>query len=188
MSTGNAAELTRLTRLARDTFYDTTLPFPLIDAVTAQMSIARTPTCFWVEDGAFYGFEGCNGASTPHSDAIGGCCPLNCTHVWNYEMALARLFPDLERSMRDTEWDIQQHPSGYLPHRVLLPTYLPRPWGPDDRRPGQPGARRPARRDPQDLPRVPGQRRRCLARARLAGGEAGARSRLGRRTTPGGPA
>ena len=43
-------------------------------------------------------------------------------------MALARLFPELERSMRDTEWEIQQHPSGYLPHRVLLPTYLPRPW------------------------------------------------------------
>jgi uncharacterized protein (DUF608 family) len=120
--------LTAQTRLARDTFYDTTLPAPLIDAVTSQMSIARTPSCFWVEDGAFYGFEGCNGASTRHNEPVGGCCPLNCTHVWNYEMALARLFPDLERSMRDTEWDLQQHPSGYLPHRVLLPTYLPRIW------------------------------------------------------------
>jgi uncharacterized protein (DUF608 family) len=120
--------LTRLTRLARDTFYDTTLPFTLIDAVTSQMSIARTPSCFWVEDGTFYGFEGCLGASTPHSDPVGGCCPLNCTHVWNYEMALARLFPDLERSMRDIEWDVQQHPSGYLPHRVVVPTYLPRVW------------------------------------------------------------
>lgn len=29
--------------------------------------------------------------------------------------------------MRETEWLIQQHPSGYLPHRVLLPIYLPRP-------------------------------------------------------------
>ncbi|CAA9572960.1 MAG: GH116 [uncultured Thermomicrobiales bacterium] len=116
------------TRLARDTFYDTTLPAPLIEAVGSQMSIARTPTCFWVEDGTFYGFEGCNGASTPHNEPVGGCCPLNCTHVWNYEMALARLYPDLERTMRDVEWDIQQHPSGYLPHRVLLPTYLPRIW------------------------------------------------------------
>jgi non-lysosomal glucosylceramidase len=121
--------LTRQTRLARDTFYDTTLPFPLIDAVTSQMSVSRTPICFWVEGGAFYGFEGGHGASTPHADLVGGSCPLNCTHVWNYEMALARLFPDLERSMRDTEWDVQQHPSGYVPHRVLLPTYLPRPWG-----------------------------------------------------------
>jgi non-lysosomal glucosylceramidase len=115
------------TRLARDTLYDTTLPYPLIDAVTSQMSIIRTPTCFWTEDGRFYGFEGCCGASTSHCTQS-GCCPLNCTHVWNYEMALARLFPALERTMRETEWDIQQHPSGYLPHRVALPTYLPRPW------------------------------------------------------------
>lgn len=120
--------LVKGTRLARDTFYDTTLPSPIIDTVTSQMSIIRSPTCFWAEDGRFYGFEGCCGASTPHTEPVGGCCPMNCTHVWNYEMALARLFPPLERSMRETEWDIQQHPSGYLPHRVVLPTYLPRIW------------------------------------------------------------
>ena len=125
----NLPRLASQTRLARDTFNDTTLPAPLIDAVTSQMSIIRTPTCFWTEDGAFYGFEGGCGASTAHhTEPTGGSCPLNCTHVWNYEMALSRLFPALERTMRDTEWQIQQHPSGYLPHRVLMPTYLPRPW------------------------------------------------------------
>jgi uncharacterized protein (DUF608 family) len=125
----NLARLTHETQLARDTFYDTTLPHALIDTVTSQMSIMRTPACFWTEDGRFYGFEGCNGASTAdHTEPYGGCCPLNCTHVWNYEMALARLFPALERTMRETEWDAQQHPSGYLPHRVLLPLYLPRVW------------------------------------------------------------
>ncbi len=124
----NRVRLTAETRLARDTFFDTTLPPPLIDAVTSQMSIARTPTCFWTEDGNFYGFEGCNGASTPKWDPVEGSCPLNCTHVWNYEMALARLYPDLARTMRDVEWQIQQHESGFLLHRVLLPTYLPRPW------------------------------------------------------------
>jgi uncharacterized protein (DUF608 family) len=60
---------------------------------------------------------------------------MNCNHVWNYEMALARLFPQLERSMRDLEWFHQQHSSGYLPHRVVLPLTVPplwdRPtWGP----------------------------------------------------------
>ena len=124
----NFDRLTEQTRLARDTLYNTTLPNVLIDTVTSQMSIIRSPTCFWAEDGRFFGFEGCNGASTPHNEPFGGCCPLNCTHVWNYEMALARLFPQLERTMRETEWDIQQHPSGYLPHRVVLPTYLPRIW------------------------------------------------------------
>ena len=122
----NAARLTRLTRLARDTFFDSSLPPALIDAVTSQMSVMRSPTCFWAQDGRFYGFEGGNGASTPQTEPVGGCCPLNCTHVWNYEMTLARLFPPLERTMRETEWLIQQHPSGYLPHRVLLPIYLPR--------------------------------------------------------------
>ena len=123
----NAERLTALTRLARDTFYDSTLPSALIEAVTSQMSIMRSPTCFWAQDGGFYGYEGCNGASTPQTEAVGGCCPLNCTHVWNYEMALARLFPALERTMRETEWNVQQHPTGNLPHRVLLPLYLPRP-------------------------------------------------------------
>lgn len=131
--------LTTQTRLARDTFYDTTLPYALMDTVTSQMSILRSPTCFWTEDGHLFGFEGCCGASTPQSGPVGGCCPLNCTHVWNYEMALARLFPALERTMRDTEWNVQQHPSGYLPHRVAIPLYLPRAW---DREIG--GPRNPA--------------------------------------------
>lgn len=121
-------ELSAETRRSRDTFFDSTLPNSLIDAVTSQMSIIRSPSCFWIEDGSFFGFEGCNGVSTPNSGVIGGCCPLNCTHVWNYEMTLARLFPQLERNMRDTEWNLQQHPTGYLPHRVLLPTYLPPVW------------------------------------------------------------
>src|SRR4030042_884976 len=48
---------------------------------------------------------------------------------------MPRLFPALERSMRETEWPHQQHPSGYLPHRVVLPLSVPplwdRPiWGP----------------------------------------------------------
>ncbi|HZQ05831.1 MAG TPA: GH116 family glycosyl-hydrolase [Anaerolineae bacterium] len=125
----NRARLNAETRRAHDVFYDTNLPPALIDAVASQISILRSPTCFWTEDGRFYGFEGCGGASTPHiPEGYGGSCPLNCTHVWNYEMALARLFPDLERTMRETEWLIQQHPSGYLPHRVLLPLQLPRPW------------------------------------------------------------
>ena len=135
----NCERLTEGTRLARDTFYDTTLPYALIDSVTSQVSVLRSPTCFWAEDGRFYGFEGCAGASALWNGGIGGSCPLNCTHVWNYEMALARLYPELERTMRETEWEIQQHPSGYLPHRVVVPPYLPRLW---DRRVG--GPRKPA--------------------------------------------
>jgi non-lysosomal glucosylceramidase len=119
--------LTDATLRYREALHDTSLPAPLLDAVSSQVSTIRSPTCFRTEDGRFYGFEGCGGASTPWQPS-GGAGPLNCNHVWNYEMALARLFPALERTMRDTEWRRQQHPSGYLPHRVILPLSIPPLW------------------------------------------------------------
>ena len=112
----------------RKAMYDSSLPAPLIDAAASQISVLRSPTCFRDAEGTFYGFEGCHGASTEFQGDRGGCCPLNCTHVWNYAMTAARLFPRLERSMRETEWLCQQHESGYLPHRVVVPLYLRRPW------------------------------------------------------------
>lgn len=125
---GHFDELAGQTRLWRDTVYDSTLPADLVDSAGSQSSIIRTPTCIWIEDGSFHGFEGCCGASTSHC-GDSGCCPLNCTHVWNYEQALARLFPDLERTMRHTDLMVQQAPEGYIPHRTILPFYLPRAWG-----------------------------------------------------------
>ncbi|MCS6859881.1 MAG: non-lysosomal glucosylceramidase [Abditibacteriales bacterium] len=117
------------TRKFRETFYDSTLPSPLLDAVTSQASIIRTPTGMWVEDGTFHAFEGCHGASTGGADRVGGCCPLNCTHVWNYEMSLAALFPALERTMRRTDLLVQMREDGSIPHRTIVPEYLPRLWG-----------------------------------------------------------
>jgi len=117
------------TRKFRETFYDSTLPYPLLDAVTSQASILRTPTGMWIEDGTFHAFEGCNGASTGGADRVGGCCPLNCTHVWNYEMSLAALFPALERTMRRTDLLVQMREDGSIPHRTIVPEYLPRLWG-----------------------------------------------------------
>jgi len=114
----NFDRLVAETRLFHDTFYDSTLPYWLLDCVTSQISIIRSPTCFWTEDGNFYGFEGCS--------SIGGCCPLNCTHVWNYEQALAKVFPSLERTMRVIDLETQLTPEGGIPHRTVLPLYLPR--------------------------------------------------------------
>jgi uncharacterized protein (DUF608 family) len=123
----NLTRLGQATRLWRDTFYDSTLPYEFLDCVSSQASIIRTPTCIWLQDGRFHGFEGCCGASTGHCHGA-GCCPLNCTHVWGYEQSLSRLFPDLERTMRQTDWEIQQSPEGYVFTRTALPFYLPRPW------------------------------------------------------------
>ena len=77
------------------------------------MSIIRTTTCLRTEDGNFHGFEGCN-------DNV-GCCPMNCTHVWNYEQALAYLYPALERTMRETDFAINTRDDGDMAFRTALP-------------------------------------------------------------------
>ncbi|MFI9561348.1 GH116 family glycosyl-hydrolase [Nonomuraea endophytica] len=105
------------------------LPMEPAEHLAAQAAILRSPSCFRAADGTFYGFEGVLGASTSMwSGDVGGSCPLNCTHVWNYAQAVAKLFPTLERDMRATEFGITQAPQGYLPHRVLAPAYLRQLW------------------------------------------------------------
>ncbi len=109
--------------------FQSTLPTWLQEMLAAQASLMRSPTCFRTENGAFFGFEGSLGASTTMwSGSFSGSCPLNCTHVWNYEQALSRLFPQLERSMRETDLKHVQAPEGYIPHRAVLPLYLPQFW------------------------------------------------------------
>ncbi len=110
--------------------YDSDLPPAISELLGVQASLARSPTSFRTADGRFYGYEGVLGESTLNWNGnIGGSCPLNCTHVWNYEQAISRLFPVLERSMRETDWDVLQAPEGYLPHRVLLPVEGPQLHG-----------------------------------------------------------
>jgi non-lysosomal glucosylceramidase len=107
--------------------------------LAAQLVPVRSPSCFRAADGRFFGFEGTLGASTAMwSGVFGGSCPLNCTHVWNYEQALAKAFPELERDMRETEFEIMQAPEGYLPHRVVAPVYLRQFWGEPIGGPDQP--------------------------------------------------
>ncbi len=123
----NRCRLEAQTRLYRDRFFDSTLPEQLLESVAGPISTIRTPTCIWNQDGRFHGFEGCHGASTVHGE-LEGCCPMDCTHVWNYEMAVAKLFPDLEQGMRRTDLVDQISPWGSIPHRTVLPLYLPRAW------------------------------------------------------------
>ncbi|HSF14736.1 MAG TPA: GH116 family glycosyl-hydrolase [Vicinamibacteria bacterium] len=116
VATYAAAELPRLerdTRLFHDALFSTTAPTEILDAVSSQMSIIRTNTCFRASDGNFYAFEG---TGDDH-----GCCPLNCTHVWNYEQALAFLFPALERTMRDVDFDRNTDASGFMVFRTRVP-------------------------------------------------------------------
>lgn len=101
------------TRTFQEALFSSTLPSEVLDAVSANIAILKTPTCLRLEDGSFYGFEGC------HPDA--GCCEGSCTHVWNYAYALPFLFPDLERSMRDLDFRYNQDEDGGMAFRLMLP-------------------------------------------------------------------
>lgn len=101
------------TLMFKDALFSSTLPDCVLDAVSANISILKTPTCLRLEDGSFYGFEGC------HCDA--GCCEGSCTHVWNYAYALPFLFPALERSMRELDYRYNINENGGMSFRLQLP-------------------------------------------------------------------
>lgn len=114
----NLERLEGETRKFHRAFFESTLPPYVLDAVSSQASIIRTNTCFRTDDGRFHAFEGCS--------AEVGCCPLNCTHVWNYEQALAHLFPQLERRMRETDFLFNTDEEGHMAFRTLVPLGLAR--------------------------------------------------------------
>jgi non-lysosomal glucosylceramidase len=109
----NMGWLESQTRLFHDALFESTLPDYVLDAVSSQMSTIRTATCLRTEDGRFHAFEGCADSA--------GCCPLNCTHVWNYAQAPAFLFPQLERSARQTDFASNTRPDGDMAFRTLIP-------------------------------------------------------------------
>ena len=111
----NLGRLERESRQFHDVFFSSTLPPYILDAASSQASIARTMTCFWLEGGQFFAFEGCNDKS--------GCCPLNCAHVWNYEQSLAFLFPSLERFMREVDFLSNTKDNGEMVFRTSLPLW-----------------------------------------------------------------
>ena len=112
------AQMRSRTELFRRTFYDSTLPYWLLDCVTANAAIIRhIGVVFRIANGDVYGWEGSN-----------GCCQPTCTHVWGYEQTLARLFPDLERDMRRIDFKHQQREDGGVNNRTDVPS-PPRPTG-----------------------------------------------------------
>lgn len=92
----------------------------LVQSAAGTVCIPRSPSCMWLGDGSFYNFEGCNSDS--------GCCPLNCTHVLDYSVALSRVWPDLEQSQRTNDLDLQISPNGIIPSRSTVPIWLRRQW------------------------------------------------------------
>jgi hypothetical protein len=79
----------------------------------SNLSTLRTNTAFRTADGEFHGFEGCGDTS--------GCCHGSCTHVWNYEQALAYVFPSLAHSVRESEFLRNTAENGLMGFRSYLP-------------------------------------------------------------------
>lgn len=98
----NRTRLTALTDLFHDSYYrHTTLPYWLNQRIMMPVSTLATETCQWWANGKFWAWEGV------------GSCDGTCTHVWNYEQALAHLFPELERNVRErTDFGTSFQPDG----------------------------------------------------------------------------
>ena len=109
-------------RLRRDTFLFSeslqygNLPETVKDAVSSCLSVLKSPTCLRLEDGTFYGWEGVQSHF--------GSCEGSCAHVWGYQQALPFLFPDLERSMRESHLTYSIDPDGGSHFRLQLPLGL----------------------------------------------------------------
>ena len=104
-----AGQFTRLagqTRLWRDTWYDSSLPYWFLDRTMINTSTLATSTCYRFANGRFYGWEGV------------GCCAGTCGHVYHYAHAAARLFPDLERDTRErVDFGLALAPDGAIHFR-----------------------------------------------------------------------
>lgn len=109
----NYKDLYQKSLLFRDTFYASTLPAEVMEAVACNLTILKSPTVMRQYDGRAWNFEGCGDSW--------GCCHGSCTHVWNYAQATAHLFPALERSMRATEFCEDQSTEGHQTFRANLP-------------------------------------------------------------------
>ena len=107
----NLPSIRQRTELFRTTFYQSTLPYWLLDCITSQAATIRhIGVVFQIANGDVYGWEGSN-----------GCCDPTCTHVWGYEQSLARLFPNLERDMRRIDFKHQQDKDGGVNNRTAFP-------------------------------------------------------------------
>lgn len=114
----NFSSLAARTLAYEEAHFTSTLPTDVLQSVSATASILHTPTVLRLEDGTFWAWEGCG----PDQ----GCCAGTCSHVWNYALAHAYLFPEMQASMRRAEYKHSFNcgpvgKEGALNFRVMIP-------------------------------------------------------------------
>lgn len=109
----NYTSLRQRTVAFKDALFSSTLPPYVLDALSANLAILKSPTVLREENGNVWGWEGC------FPDA--GCCHGSCTHVWNYAQALPHLYPQLERTLRDLELVRSMDERGHVTFRGAIP-------------------------------------------------------------------
>jgi uncharacterized protein (DUF608 family) len=109
----NYEELKTKTQKFSDCFYSSDLPDEITEAISANLTILKSPTVLRQTDGRLWAWEGCCDCR--------GCCAGSCTHVWNYAQAIPHLFPELERTLRQTEFNENQDEKGHQFFRARLP-------------------------------------------------------------------
>lgn len=114
-----------------ETFLAADAPDAIKEAALFNLSTLRSQTVFRDRSGKLFAWEGVMDEN--------GSCYGNCTHVWNYEQAVAHLFGDLARDMRDTEFAHATDDEGRMAFRVGLPLATRARAHPDTAADGQMG-------------------------------------------------
>lgn len=96
-----------------DALNGSTLPEACVEAASANLAVLKSPTCLRLENGEFWAFEG--------TGAQAGSCEGTCDHVWNYQYALAFLFPRLARQILEIDYTCNVTESGAMMFRTMLP-------------------------------------------------------------------
>ncbi|MGC4013545.1 MAG: GH116 family glycosyl-hydrolase [Luteolibacter sp.] len=102
----HASRLAAETRKWVETWNDSTLPQWLLDRTILTANTLQTQTSLILDDGRFWAWEGV------------GACAGTCGHVWEYAQGHARLFPEIERNLREkTDFAFAQKPDGGIDFR-----------------------------------------------------------------------
>ncbi|GAT35566.1 hypothetical protein TSACC_3637 [Terrimicrobium sacchariphilum] len=106
-------ELRRRTVAFQNALLSSSLPPYVLDAVSANLAIIKSPTVLRQASGNLWAWEG--------SATMEGSCHGSCTHVWNYAQAFPHLFPAIERTLREQELERSIDERGHVNFRAALP-------------------------------------------------------------------